>query len=219
MYTLSNIIFFAEFFAFVAVLFMNVMKRKSMLIWLYVMQSLGILTLLTIQAVEIKAWAFIAVFIVFVLLKIILIPVVFLRFIRNSNINLSVSPYMKVPQTIMVLLGLLYFAQSSVFFPISRLLLPLTIPYLPLMVIGSIFASLLILINKKGAITMVVGLLALENSIVGMGYFLGLEQAVVIEIALLLDLFIWILVVLKFIREIYAHFTSVDISRLNQLQK
>ena len=118
----------------------------------------------------------------------------------------------KVFSVIVVILSI--FAQSDVFSPFTALT-----PLLRVLLIGGMLMSIFFTINRKGAISQIIGILSLENCIFTFGYFLGLQQSAALEISMLFDVFFWIIISSIFVRTIIKHFGSIDVTQLRELKK
>lgn len=212
-----QIIFILQIIIFVCVIIMNIVKKNSTLISLYICQSLALVGLLTTHAFEkISLTSLLIVLIVFIT-KVIIAPRLFLKIIKESKLNLSASTYLTVPMTLIGLLALIFFCQSDMLKPLNSLIGQT--PALRMMVMSTVFMSLFLIINRKGALSQVIGVLSLENSIVALGFFIGSTQTFSLELGILFDVFVWIVVASIFINFIYKHFGSHDTTKLNQLKK
>lgn len=210
-------IFIFEVIIFVTVILMHIAKRNSTIVAIYLFQSLALVGILVIHAYETSSLnSFIIAFIVFVI-KVVITPRFFFKLINRSHLNLSTSTYLTVPISLGVVAGLTFFSQSNVFSPLNTLLAE--IPALRMMLISSIFISFFLIINRKGALSQIIGVLSLENTIVAFGFFVGLKQTFSLELAILFDIFLWIAVASVFIRFIYRHFGSYDVTKMTGLKK
>lgn len=206
-----------EMIIFLCVIIMNVAKKNTSLTTLYLLQSVALVALLSIQAYqESSAELFIVTMILFVI-KVLIAPQVFLRFIHRSHLNFSASTYLNVPMTLGVLMLLSIFAQSAVFSPIF-LIIP-HVSQLSMFLIGSILMSFFLIVNRKGALSQIIGVLSLENCIFAFGHFLGIKQSNSLEIGILFDVFFWIIISSVFMTMIYTHYGSLDVTELKELQK
>ena len=77
--------------------------------------------------------------------------------------------------------------------------------------------SIFLTINRKSALSQIIGILSLENSIVAFAIFAGLEQSPSLQIGILFDISIWLTIATAFISMIYAHFGSLDITSMKNL--
>lgn len=79
--------------------------------------------------------------------------------------------------------------------------------------------SVFLTINRKGAMSQIIGILSLENSIFVFSYFLGTKQSAMLEIGILFDVLFWIIISSTFVRMIVKHFGSIDVTQLRELKK
>lgn len=201
----------------VALILMHIMKKNNTLVSAYVLQSLGLLGLLGVEVYQGLSLGLLAVTAAMALIKLVVAPALFVQLIKKSHQNLSASSYLNIPMTLIVLLILVIFSQSDVFVPIFTLLS--VIPQLKIILMGSLLMSIFLIINRKGALSQIIGILSLENSIFAFGIFLGVRQLSALELGLIFDVFFWIVVSSFFVTMIYRNFGSFDISKLNQLRK
>lgn len=196
---------------------MNIVKKNSTLINLYVLQSLAVVGLLGIHAFE-KAslTSYLIVLIVFAI-KIVIAPRFFYSFINRSKLNLSASTYLTVPLTLIILLALIAFSQSDILKPLNSLINET--PEVRMMLMSSILMSLFLVTNRKGALSQIIGVLALENSIVALGFFIGSKQTFGLELGILFDVGVWIVIASVFVSMIYKHFGTHDVTKLTELKK
>ena len=200
-----------------AIIWMHIVKKNTTLVTAYMVQSVGLIVLLSIDVYMRHSLGLLFVTIAMLLIKVIIAPTLFRRLIHKSHQNLSATTYINIPITLIILLGTLAFAQSDIVAP----LLPLLSSASPLRIIlvGSILMSLFLIINRKGALSQIIGVLSLENTIFAFGIFMGVRELSALELGLLFDVFFWIVVSSIFVSMIYRNFGSFDISKLNQLRK
>ncbi len=200
-----------------SIILMHIVKKNSTLVTAYVIQSVGLVVLLGIEVYKAASLGLVVVTVVMFLIKVIFAPTLFGRLIKKSHQNLSASTYLNIPMTLIVLLALLVFSQSEIVSQVSSLLPPMQSLKGALM--GSILLSIFLIINRKGALSQIIGVLSLENSIFAFGIFLGVRQQSALELGILFDAFFWIMIASIFVTMIFKHFGSFDISKLNQLKK
>lgn len=208
---------FAASLIALSIIWMHIVKKNSTLLTAYIMQSSGLLILLCLEVYSNFSLGIVLVTLIMFLIKIIFAPTLFFRLIKKNNENLSATTYLNVPMTLVALLGILSFAQSDILSPIF----PLLAMHSPLriMLIGSILMSMFLIINRKGALSQIIGVLSLENAIFAFGIFLGVKQLSALEMGILFDVFFWIVVSSIFANMIYKSFGSFDITQLTQLKK
>lgn len=196
---------------------MHVVKKYTTLVAAYVLQSLCLLVLLGIELSEHFSWGILGIFIVTLVIKIIIIPNVFSRIIKQSRLNLLSPSYLTIPITLCVLLLLLIFARSDVLSPLATLLAgPLE---LRTMLFGNLLMSIFLIINRKGALSQVIGILSLENTIFVLSIFLQIKQLFSLELGILFNLLFWVIASSIFLKGLFLKFGSYDITLLNQLKK
>lgn len=202
------------FLLFLSVVVMNLAKKKTSLIISYLFQSAILVALLGIKAVNEKSIELGLIIAFLFIIKVIIAPQVLLRVTRQSKITQSATTYLSVPMTLGCLVLLSVFAQSDIFSPFTMLASQLRI-----LLIGSLLMSFFLIVNRKGALSQIMGVLSLENSIFTFGYFIGLHQSAALEIGMLFDIFFWIIISSIFVKMIFAHFGSIDVTQLKELKK
>ncbi len=196
---------------------MHVVKKYTALASAYVLQSLCLLVLLGIELSEHFSWGILGIFFVTLIIKIVIIPKVFSRIIKQSRLNLLSPTYLTIPMTLCVLLLLLIFARSDVLSPLATLLSePLE---LRTMLFGNLLLSIFLIINRKGALSQIIGILSLENMIFVLSIFLQIKQLFSLELGILFNLLFWVIASSIFLKGLFQKFGSYDITALNQLKK
>ena len=196
---------------------MHIVRKNSTLVTAYVFQSLVLVVLLGIEVYQEASLGLLLVTLVMFVIKVIFAPVLFRRLINRSHQNLSATAYLNIPMTLIVLLILFVFSQSEILSQVSSLF-PATLP-LKGVLMGSLLMSIFLIINRKGALSQIIGILSLENSIFTFGILLGVRQQSALELGMLFDVFFWIMISSIFVSMIFKNFGSFDISKLNQLKK
>lgn len=202
---------------FLCVIFMNIVKKNTNLILLYLIQSVALTILLVSHAIIEKSFGLYVVVLVMFVVKVIIAPIVFTRMIRQSKINITASTYLNVPITIGMLAGISIFAQSEIFSSFS--FLNSAIPQMRLLLFGGILISLFLIINRQGLISEIIGMLSLENFIFSTSLFLGVKQLLYLELGILFDVLFWIIVARILMHFVYKHYKSFDVTKLTQLKK
>lgn len=199
---------------FLSIVTMNVAKKNASLVFAYMAQSIMLVALLSIESYSKMSWEIGLVTVILFAIKVIIAPQVLLRLIKLHKANLSASTYLNVPITLGGLIIICTFAQSYVFSDFF-----VTTPLLRILLIGSMLMSFFLTINRKGAISQIIGVLSLENCIFAFGYFLKLKQSAVLEIGMLFDVFFWIIISTIFVRMLVTNFGSIDVTQLRRLRK
>ena len=81
-----------------------------------------------------------------------------------------------------------------------------------------VFASVLLMANRKGALSQATGVLSLENSIVVFGIFTGLEQSAMLQMGVLFDVFVWLVIAMVMVSLVYKHTGSLDVTKMKDLR-
>ena len=119
--------------------------------------------------------------------------------------------------TLIVLALLTAFSYSHFFGPLA-ILAPDKENALSL-AIAMVLISIFLIINRKGALSQMVGILSLENAIVSFAYVAGLETTAGLQVGILFDIFIWVVIATVFASMIYRHFGSLNVSILKHLKE
>jgi hydrogenase-4 component E len=151
------------------------------------------------------------------LIKVILAPIFFIRLIKKNALAFSVSTYLNTPLTLITIFILTSFAHSQTFLPLiniipdNRALLSLAL--------SSIFLSSLLIINRKGALSQILGILSLENSILAFIILAGLEQSPALQLGVIFNIFIWIIIATVFVTMMYKHFGTLNVTSMKKLKE
>lgn len=202
---------------FLSIVLMNIAKKNATFVTLYLLQSALLSILLGIQSYQEHSLSLLGITLVMFGIKVVIAPQLFYRFLRHHNLTFSASTYANVPVTLGVVVLLSMLAQSDIFAPLASLL-----PHIQLLamsLIGSILIAFFLLVNRRGALSQIIGVLSLENGVFAFGHFLGIGQSGNLEIGILFDVFFWIIVSSIFITMMYWHFGSLDVTELTELQR
>ncbi|MDO8269725.1 MAG: hypothetical protein Q7T54_03580 [Candidatus Levybacteria bacterium] len=211
---LFQIEFIIALVTFLSIVSMNVAKKNTTLVHTYLIQSLMLVSLLSLETYSEMSLEIGIVTLVMFVIKVIIVPQVLLRILKQHKASVSASTYLNVPMTLGSLILLCVFAQSYVFSEFFT-----TTPILRIFLIGSMLMSFFLTINRKGAISQIIGILSLENCIFAFGFFLHLKQAAALEIGMIFDVFFWIIISTIFVRMLIKHFGSIDVTQLRELKK
>lgn len=212
-------IFFLKFLlgtVFLTIISLHLIKKNLVAVMIYGIQSSAIALVLVGSFLETGNTPLIFVVLVTFVVKVILAPIFFIRLINKHKLNFSVSTYLNMPLTLVVLAGFTVLAHSQKFLPLTNIV-PENQTLLAL-ALSAIFISLFLIVNRKGALSQAIGILSLENSIVAFAIFAGLEQSPMLQIGIIFDISIWIVIATVFISFIYRHFQSLDTSLMQHLK-
>ena len=125
------------------------------------------------------------------------------------------STYLNTPITVLIIAALVAFTQTDVFRPLAQLAADGS--NLLLLSVATIMISLFLIINRKGALSQMLGILSLENGIVSFALFAGLEQNPGLQLGITFNILIWIIIATVFISMIYRQFGSLDVTTMKKL--
>lgn len=212
-----QILFFLETMLFASVVFMHIAKKNSGVIFLYAAQSLIIAIALFYSSLTEYSLLLVVVAVATFLVKVIIVPYFFSGLIKKHRLQFSVSTYLNTPMTLIALALLTALSYSHFFGPLA-ILAPDRENALSL-AIAMVLISIFLIINRKGALSQMVGILSLENAIVSFAYVAGLETTAGLQVGILFDIFIWVVIATVFASMIYRHFGSLNVSILKHLKE
>lgn len=203
-----------EIVVFSAAVFLHLTKKNSSAVRLYIAQSSAI-SFLLLLTVFVEPSALLAIAIVAtVSVKLLIAPYFFFGLIKRHRLRFSVSTYLNTPVTVLVIAALVAFTQSEVFRPLTELA---GAGRSLLLSLATIMISLFLIINRKGALSQMLGTLSLENGIVCFALFAGLEQNPGLQLGITFNILIWIIIASVFISMIYRQYGSLDVTAMKKL--
>lgn len=202
---------------FLSAVLLHITKRNSTAVLLYFIQSLAIAVLLFHPLVENFSPVIMLLAILTLAVKAVVAPLFFSRLIKRHKLKFSASTYLNTPLTLIVIAALAALTNSRIFSHIASIE-PSGQKILSL-AIAVILISFFLIINRKGAISQIIGILSLENGIVAFALFSGLEQSPALQIGIMFDLLVWVIIAAVFISMIYKQFGSLDVTELKHLKE
>jgi len=212
-------ILFSQFLlqiVFLTIIFLHLARKNISAVAAYAVQSLAIVLLLFHSFLQTQAVSLLYVVILVAVVKLVLAPVFFIRLIKKNELTFSVSTYLNTPLTL-IMLTVFTIAAYSYKFTALTASLPGNSSLLSLS-LAVMFLSLCLIINRKSALSQIIGILSLENSIVAFALFAGLEQSLGLQAGILFDISIWIFIATVFTNMVYVHFGSLDVSFMKKLK-
>jgi hydrogenase-4 component E len=151
---------------------------------------------------------------VIITLKGAVFPRLLMRARDQSGARKDVEPLISYPASILLCLGA-FIAASWLG---SRLPLPVTqVAWIVPASLATIFTGFLLITTRSKAITQVLGYLVIENGIYIFGLALFVEQPMMVELAILLDVFVAVFVMGIAIFHISREFDHIDTAELSEL--
>ncbi|MFH0802576.1 MAG: hypothetical protein V2A78_09380 [bacterium] len=201
---------------FATIVLLHMVKKKSVLAIIYGLQSFAIVLLLISSFFHTGAVSLLLIALLVLAVKVILAPLFITRLIKKHDLKFLVGTYANTPLTLIIVAVFVAIAHSKVFLPLVDII-PANRELLSL-VLSALFISLFLLVNRKGALSQIIGVLSLENSIVAFGLLAGLEQTPALQIGIIFNLSVWIVIATIFISMIYKHFGSLDVTEMTHLK-
>jgi hydrogenase-4 component E len=201
---------------FAAAVFLHLTRKNSSAVKLYVIQSAAIACLLILASFAHFSPLLAMAILSTIAVKLIIAPFFFFRLIRRHQSKFSVSTYLPTPLTLAVIAVLVALVQTDIFKPLAALASSGQMLLLATS-IATMLISLLLMINRKGALSQMIGILSLENGIVAFALFAGLEQSPALQMGVTFNILIWIMIASIFATMIFRHHGSLDVTTMNEL--
>ena len=83
--------------------------------------------------------------------------------------------------------------------------------------LAAFFISCFFVVNRKGGISQMIGLLSIENSIVVFALFAGLEQSAMLQIGIMFDIALWVIIATLLASLAYEQFGTLDTDSMKHL--
>lgn len=195
---------------------LHIAKKNINEVALYSMQSFAVVIMLCAALLNDCSVALVALTVVTFCVKAVFAPLFLSRLIRRHNIGFESNAYANIPQTLFVLVCLFLLVSSQVFAPVIGIAHQ-NHQYV-VIALWLVFASVLLMANRKGALSQATGVLSLENSIVVFGIFTGLEQSAMLQMGVLFDVFVWLVIAMVMVSLVYKHTGSLDVTKMKDLR-
>ena len=201
---------------FLTVVFLHLSKKNFGAVLAYVIQSLAIVLILLDSFINTGDLPLLFIVFLILLVKVILAPTFLIRLIKKYNLAFSVDTYLNTPITLIIIAILTSVAHSQKLTPLTGIV-PTNQALLSLAV-SSILLSLFLIINSRRALSQIIGVLSLENSIVAFIVCAGLEQSAGLQIGVIFNIFVWTIIATVFVSIIHKHFGSLYITAMKNLK-
>jgi hydrogenase-4 component E len=151
------------------------------------------------------------------LLKVILLPWLLYRLIRQLEVRWDVEPLINIPTTMLVGIVLVVFS-FNLAVPISQLASTVTRATLGI-ALACVMLSFLMMITRRKAITQVVGFLSMENGLFFAATSATYGMPMVVELGIARDVLVGMLILGVFFFQIREQFDSLDLKHLEKLKE
>jgi hydrogenase-4 component E len=153
---------------------------------------------------------------VFSLIKVIIIPNVLTRAVNKIGIQPAVRPYLGSSMTLCICAVLVVIA-FYVMAPVTASNRLPTADGVPLAFAG-VLIGLFTTVNRRRALTQILGFLMLENSIFMIALLATYGVPLIVEIGVFLDILVAVLILEVFVYRIKENFDSIDVKQLGALR-
>jgi hydrogenase-4 component E len=201
---------------FSAAVLLHLTKKNTSAVRLYLVQSSAIAVLLISSLFDRLSPLLILAIVATVAVKIVVAPYFFYGLIRKHELKFSVSTYLNTPVTLAMIAGILALTQSDFFTPLA--VLASSGEKMLRLAFATILISLFLSINRRGALSQVLGILSLENGIVAFALFAGLEQSPGFQLGITFNILIWVIIATAFASMIFSKFGSLDVTTMKKLK-
>ncbi len=214
---LSQILFFLEVLLFGSVIFMHLSKKSSTVVSLYAAQSF-IVVILLLNSFFKNPSALLAITIAVIFaVKVIVAPKFFFGLVKRHQLKFSASTYLNDTLTLVALAILTALTYSHYFSPLA-VLAPQNEKAV-LLAVAMMLVSIFLLINRKGVLSQMIGILSLENAIVSFAFLAGLEETPGLQLGIIFDILVWVIIATVFASMIYKQFGTLDVSAMKNLKE
>ena len=154
--------------------------------------------------------------IVFAIIKVIVIPNVLTRAVTKIGIQRAVAPYLGTSVTLAICAGLVVVA-FYVMAPVTASNRLPTADGIPLAFAG-VLIGLFTTVNRRRALTQILGFLMLENSIFMIALLATYGVPLIVEMGVFLDVLVAVLILEVFVYRIKENFPSIDVTHMGSLR-
>jgi len=188
---------------------MHLARTNLTLVRLYALQALVVSILLFVLGAnhEERLLALVVIVAIFTL-KVVIIPYLLSSLVHRTRSTFIEGAYLSVPW---ILLGMLV-----VVFVVHASLASLSGTPLALLLAG-LFVAIMLVVNSKGAISQIVGILAAENCVALFAALLMLSGNVGLELGILFDTVCFVLVTSTLAGMMHKRLNTLDVSSMNRL--
>ncbi|RJQ34034.1 hypothetical protein C4568_03380 [Candidatus Parcubacteria bacterium] len=200
-------IFAASLFALM--LLMNLVRKNTSLVMLYLAQSLMLTLALVLLSYSTGSTGLLFAALLTLVVKVVMAPAFLLHMIRKYHGHLSAASRLNVPLSLLALAAITAFTYAYV--------APALAQYgssSASILFACIFGTLFLMTNRRGALAEIVGVLSLENAVVLLAALLGIEHSFALEFAITFDIAVWVAIAAGFLTMMYRQFGAIDAATL-----
>jgi hydrogenase-4 component E len=183
---------------------------------MFAVQSAVLSILAAVAALFGNSLELLGVAVVLAVVKVIVIPKVFNRAIAKIGIQRAVAPYLGTSATLGVCAVLVIFA-FYVMAPVTAANRLPTVDGIPL-AFAAVLIGLFTTVNRKRALTQILGFLMLENGIFLIALLATYGIPLIVEMGVFLDVLVAVLILEVFIYRIKENFDSIEVKFMGVLK-
>ena len=183
---------------------------------LFAVQSLTLAVLAAVIAAFTRSIELAGVAAALALLKVVVIPRVLTRAVAKIGLQPAALPDLGTPATLVVCGGLVTIA-FYVMAPVAASNPLPTAEAIPIAFAG-VLIGFFVMINRRRALTQILGFLMLENSIFLLALLATYGVPFIVEMGVFLDVLVAVLIMEVFIYRIKENFDSIEVDRLGRLK-
>lgn len=183
---------------------------------LFVLQSLALAALAAVVGLLSGSAELLGVAVVLLGLKCLVIPRVLHRVVANLGPERSAAPYAGTPLALGIC-GLLLVLAFYVMAPVAESNPLPTANAIPV-AFASVLIGLFITVNRRRALSQILGFLTLENGIFLLALLATYGVPFIIEIGVFLDVLVAVLIMEVFVYRIKESFDTIDVGQLGELK-
>jgi hydrogenase-4 component E len=154
--------------------------------------------------------------VVFAVIKVVVIPKALNRAVAKIGIQRAVAPYLGTSATLAICAGLVVLA-FYIMAPVTASNRLPTADGIPLAFAG-VLIGLFTTVNRRRALTQILGFLMLENSIFMIALLATYGVPLIVELGVFLDVLVAVLILEVFVHRIRENFESIDLKHLGSLR-
>jgi hydrogenase-4 component E len=204
-------------FVFLVTSFLLIIRSSlSAQVRMFAVQSVVLSALAAVVAFFSRSVELFSVAVVLAIIKVIVIPKVFNRAILKIGMQRSVAPYLGTSATLAVCAGLVVFA-FYIMAPVTASNRLPTVDGIPL-AFAAVLIGLFTTVNRKRALTQILGFLMLENGIFLTALLATYGIPLIVEMGVFLDVLVAVLILEVFIYRIKENFDSLEVKFLGVLR-
>lgn len=200
---------------FLLTILLHLARKNRSLVWLYAAHSLVLALILLVTSLQHNDPGLLVVVVLTLLIKVGLAYQYFGRLLRSNLLASASGSYLTLPLTLLGIIGITAFAHSERF----QFLFATEPSVAASLALASTLIAFFLTINRQGALSQIIGVLALENGIIAFATFLGLKQSLLIEVGLAFDLAVWIIVAAVFVNMVQEQFGSIATTQMETLKE